>query len=489
MLKILKDWWGLALALIVSASIQLSFIGKSSVWHDEGYSLWLVKYNYLEIIGRTARDVHPPLYYLLLKAWGGVFGQGVVAARSLSVAAILGCIVLSYLLIKQLFGSIPARWAALILAVAPFLIRYGQEARMYGLVALLLTAATYVLAVAFKGRRLNLLYVYALLMALAFYTHYYAIFMLAVHWAYVLLLSYSAGKFELNRAIFNKHWWGSNFLIALLFAPWLPAAYGQFTRVQGGFWIPPVDSATIPHTLATWMHYDNHAAWPLWLKMGLLALLGTLSVWAVWRNSSQRKPLALLIGWAYLTPLAVWAISRLSRPVYIDRYFVFAAIGFYLLITLLWFVKPLDRLYRIRPLVLTGLILLFVMGVRNVYMQSNHQMSQIGAIVNQQASSEDAVVAGELYVYLDFSYYHKRTNPALLYAPGGVSGYGETSLFYDQPSLLVRDWSQLKPASQTIWVVGKQGEKPYLKNIPSHWRLTQTHQAKETVLYRYVLSN
>ena len=72
--KYSKKFW-LPGVLILSAALQFTNMSRSSIWHDEGFTAMLVKkFSYLEIIARTARDVHPPLYYLLLKPWTSLFG-------------------------------------------------------------------------------------------------------------------------------------------------------------------------------------------------------------------------------------------------------------------------------------------------------------------------------------------------------------------------------------------------------------------------------
>ena len=38
-----------------------------NVWADEAYTLAMIKNDYAGIIGKTAVDVHPPLYYFIAK--------------------------------------------------------------------------------------------------------------------------------------------------------------------------------------------------------------------------------------------------------------------------------------------------------------------------------------------------------------------------------------------------------------------------------------
>ena len=45
----------------------LSIVTKSYIWFDEGFSINLINNSFTDIILFTALDVHPPLYYLILK--------------------------------------------------------------------------------------------------------------------------------------------------------------------------------------------------------------------------------------------------------------------------------------------------------------------------------------------------------------------------------------------------------------------------------------
>jgi mannosyltransferase len=56
---------------------------------DESISWNLTTRSVSRLIAWTAADVHPPLYYLLLKGWLWIFGDSLAALRSLSVISSL----------------------------------------------------------------------------------------------------------------------------------------------------------------------------------------------------------------------------------------------------------------------------------------------------------------------------------------------------------------------------------------------------------------
>src|SRR5205807_1077578 len=64
------------------------------------------------------QDIHPPLYYVLLRGWASVFGFGESALRSFSLVASLIGIALLWAVVRRLSGPAAGLWAAMIMAAA-----------------------------------------------------------------------------------------------------------------------------------------------------------------------------------------------------------------------------------------------------------------------------------------------------------------------------------------------------------------------------------
>src|SRR5690606_32782730 len=84
--KPLAMWAGVIGLLGVYVALTLRTITQSSIWFDEGFSAYIVRFNYWDIARYTAADVHPPLYYWALKTWQYAFGSSEAGLRSMSVA-------------------------------------------------------------------------------------------------------------------------------------------------------------------------------------------------------------------------------------------------------------------------------------------------------------------------------------------------------------------------------------------------------------------
>ena len=179
------------------------------------------------MVGLTAQDIHPPLYYALLHGWAALLGTGPNALRLFSVTVGILTIPLLYLAARRMLSARAAFLAAFLLTINPLHVYYSQEVRMYGLVALLSVG---ILAAAHRtmddrrwtidrGRRLMVyrpwsIVAYVLLATTALYTQYYAIFLP------IGLTIYAAWHWRRDlRAL--SIWLGAQVVVALLYLPWV----------------------------------------------------------------------------------------------------------------------------------------------------------------------------------------------------------------------------------------------------------------------------
>ena len=91
---------------------------------------------FAQIARDAANDIHPPLYYFLLRIWTRIFGMTEIALRSLS--ALLGVLLVlaTAELGRRIFSRVTGLTAGILAAAAPFQVYYSQEVRMYILLAL-----------------------------------------------------------------------------------------------------------------------------------------------------------------------------------------------------------------------------------------------------------------------------------------------------------------------------------------------------------------
>ena len=143
--------WGLFIVALIARAWRLS---DQSFWFDEAISLYWARQSPGDILRvglALEQDPHPPIYYLLLHYLIGVLGEGEVAVRSLSVLTGALLVFPMYGLGRRLGNQATGIIAALLVALNPFLVWYGQEARMYALAVTLSMAGLYAFLRALDG--------------------------------------------------------------------------------------------------------------------------------------------------------------------------------------------------------------------------------------------------------------------------------------------------------------------------------------------------
>ena len=105
------DRSALATVTILAFVVRFHGITLPAIWYDEAFSVLLARHEPWQIWSLTARDVHPPLYYLVLHYWIAWFGDGALAVRSLSVIADVGTVLLGIKLMS-LVATRRATWVA-----------------------------------------------------------------------------------------------------------------------------------------------------------------------------------------------------------------------------------------------------------------------------------------------------------------------------------------------------------------------------------------
>jgi 4-amino-4-deoxy-L-arabinose transferase-like glycosyltransferase len=173
----------------------------------------------------TGGENSPPLFFLL--AWAAAhFGDPSVWIRVPSFVLGTATVPVVYVLGREVHGRTAGLIAAGIVAVAPFAVFYGIEARPYGTMMFFVALSTLALirAVRTGDRRWWLLYTLAA--AAAAYSHYTAVFALGVQ----ALWSLWACRRQIAPALV------ANAAIAVLYLPWLPQLRGKALAVIGALY-------------------------------------------------------------------------------------------------------------------------------------------------------------------------------------------------------------------------------------------------------------
>ena len=204
-MKLIRNELILILAILfVGLFFRIYGLGNESIWLDEGFSIRLSNLNLFHIVEETSRDVHPPLYYIILHYWINLFGDSEFSTRFLSVIFGFFAIFMIYKIGSLIFCKDVGVLSSLLLGLSVFHIQYSQEVRSYSLMSLLTLLSFYFFIRLLDKRSLTVLTGYVISSLLLLYTHFFGFFIIIAQNIYFLtlfLLSKNDYKLNLRRWI------------------------------------------------------------------------------------------------------------------------------------------------------------------------------------------------------------------------------------------------------------------------------------------------
>jgi hypothetical protein len=281
----------------------------------------------LQILTALRSSSHPPLYFLLLRAWREVVGDAEPAIRWPALLASLAAIVLLYAAVRPLCGATTSLWACALMAVAAPQIRYGAEVRGYSLaLALVLGCCVALVRIEVGGPSAGRLVTLGGCALLAMLTQYHAAGPLLALTAYAAIRLRGATRKRVALTL------------AVAAGLWL-AAWGPFLAAQGGefrstaSWQRVAATQRADHPFLDLVRLPARMLAPA--RPGRLPDLAvSLAVLAVVIGAARRRPLALwaAIAAGNLALLTAVDVSLGTMQLGIVRYSLAAGPGVYVLV-------------------------------------------------------------------------------------------------------------------------------------------------------------
>lgn len=380
----------LLLILLVAWGIRTYRLGAQELRGDEAGSWSFVVHETgpITLVQRIIieGDPHPPLHYWILQGWVRVFGESEWALRMPSALLSLLMVASLYQFGARVLSSDLGLVAAMITALHPFQIWLAQDVRhMYQLAILFVLLATLLLPSMLRGRRRDW-WLYVASSMLAMYSHYYALFGLMAHGAYVFA----------SRGTNRMRWILSAGAVALLVFPWAALILPVYMRGQ-------LDD---PANIGLLQYLSSIAAdfslGPVVLPtLGLpIAGLGLLLVGygaASLCQSTRRAWAGVLIAWPLLALTGIYAVTTM-RGTFNSYYFIVAFPAVYLLLAVGWH-KLRIRLNSGFMTMLAALpvIALVAYSLSNYFFapqwSKNRGMREVAGILQLQAREGDVFIA------------------------------------------------------------------------------------------------
>lgn len=416
--------WGLCATLLAAFVLRILLLGDQNVWWDEGLAIWAVRQSWARVTLWTAADVHPPIYFWLLKSWVALAGESEFAARFISLVCGMLTVAITYPLGKALFGKRAALLGLSLLAFSRFHVWWSQEMRMY-IVATLWTALSLYALVRWwraegwistegqaSGRRNWEMAGYILATAGGLYTLYLFITVILIENLFFLYTVVRLSTAQRKRAFVR--WTLSQLAVLLIFVPWLVLALREMRSWSVA---APFDLGLFLRLYATLLtlgistYIDRYTllVTPFFVIIAAALLMRWLSRRRV--RVTTRGSIMLLLLFMVIPEAVVYALTQPRNIFYAPRvearYLVMSAPAFCLLLA--WSLMHLLR--RNRWLGLGALA--FVVGAflwtlpghyTGRYLRDEHQT--MARIISAYAQPGDAVllVSGNRLPVFDYYY-------------------------------------------------------------------------------------
>ncbi len=444
MSKISSLWPKLAVlaTMTLGAVLRAIPLMHRDFWYDEAFTGVTVRQSWSQMFTIIVHDVHPPLYYILLKLWTLIATSSPLAIRSFSVILSVATIGLVYVALRQWCPKtpVPAIIGSLVMAINPFFVNYGQEARMYALLAFLLTLTAIVLTKAWTKPSTKLRVIFGLLLLSLMLTHYLgAVFALAFVIADFYHYYSSTRRLSLGKFLASAY-----ALPVLGGLAWLPSFHAQVSGHGSLGWVPnstfdhlpttlhiflfgaPVGVSGVPPALGYRFDWLSVASVSVVLVVLITALVVTLTLKKKWDHNLSL--VAFLTGFPLIVTLA---LQLIHVQLFVERFLTGS--GLFLVLFLIVGLSRLDN--KLAILKATALVyVLFVLLIKpNTYQP---HFSTLAAKIDQLAPHTE-VLATDPFDFILLNFYLGEQTDLHLYNQSDVNQnidgwaliYGQDQIF------------------------------------------------------------
>lgn len=295
----------LGVILAIGLVARLREAQRTPLWFDEIFTLWMTRASFGAMLERLASDIHPPLMSVLLWAWRGAGGEGVLWLKALPIAIGLATLVALHAAARDWFGERAGLLAALLLALQPTHVYFSQELRSYALLILAALLATWTAWrwVRRGGRGNGIAFVASA--ALALYTHYLAALLLAFLGGWGLVTLWPDRRRMRSWALWNA-------AVALAFLPQFPTFLHQLGLAADHWMKPP-----------GFQDLDNLSRKMAFSASYMVPVLAVIAAVPLLRQRSRRE--AILLWLMIAAPVATaYALTRADvAKLFVERYMHF----------------------------------------------------------------------------------------------------------------------------------------------------------------------
>lgn len=450
------------LFLLGLSLLSIFFLFTQSIRLDEAQSIWVSTKPVLSILDFSARDVHVPLYFLLLHFWILFFGPDIIAARSLSLVFFLLTVPLLYYLTRTLVNKQTALLTVTLFALSPFILWYSSEARMYTLFTFISTLNNLFFIRFFRSEGQKSKVEYFLSAVFGLYTHYFFIFLLFSQFAFVLVrfvyLLYQNRKFnsvQFKKVFVEQSLFFLKFTIlqVLAFAflvPWLLYVYflGSASNTQPQ--IPPPNGYSLLQAFSLFLFgFQPQGLQSIFISFWPLLVMLLLFVFTQ-RRSNPLPEINFLVTVTFLPVMLVFIIS-FFRPIFLVRYLILVTPTLFFLLS--WFLMNYSKKLSLYLSSLLIVILIGLLFTQNLSAQTpaKENYEQVTDYLELQTKPQDIIIVSAPFTIYPIEYsYGGNTKIETIPEWNRFSGSGIPSFSEDK---LIEQIDRYKKQYHNMYVV------------------------------------
>lgn len=313
--------WLIPALLLLNLALKLSWTGVNELAGDEPFTVYWAQRSVSELFGMLRTESNPPLYFLIMHGWSQLVPLDPGWLRVPSAISSALTVWPLFLVGNRLGGRAVGLTAALLFSFSQHSYAFAHETRAYSLLVLACTWAVWQLlrfasdADRHPSQRPASIIWLVLANVLATWAHYFGWLMVGLELVIVFsvpMLRPVRLKMLVAAALTTVC---SIPLLGILFSR-AGISLGQGTWVDIPGWEEPYNMV---------MRWSNAPVVAVTF-LALIALALTIA-----RGRMRRMHTAIPLLWCSLPLVGMFLIS-LRFPIYLDRYLLFASVGFYLLV-------------------------------------------------------------------------------------------------------------------------------------------------------------
>lgn len=427
--------------VILACGINFYTLNQQSIRLDESQSLWVAPKTIPGILQYIAKDVHLPLYHILLHFWIKIFGPEIYMARILSFMFFIATIPVLYKLAKESSNTKTAMLTVTLFVLSPFVMWYSNETRMYSLFTLTTCAnhLYFLRLLRSKGEKGSIGYLISGVIGV--YSHYFFNLMMLVQYLFIfakILIDRQKQKTSLGTAInYNKQLLTTfiplTALIWLALSPWL-----FFVNAQGGSsnMQPLIERPSSYNLFTTFVNFIFGFQSPQ-IQAVIIALWPITTVFLFFLFTRRQKLITQSLGYFILVsiiPILLTFVASYIRPIFLSRYLIMVTPTLFFVLS----VALLSLSHKVSRTLIPTLILLLagLSTYQNISAQTpvREDYNQVSQVLNEKVTERDIVaVSAPFTVYpIEYTYIGKARIVTIpewsRYEAGPIPQFSESNL-------------------------------------------------------------